>query len=787
MVNKWWMLAQFIVLAILCQIISDCHAARPAGAKPVVVLTNLDGQKTVEFAPLNAVFGSFSRLRPNTWYDIKVVRSDGFEISRSHFASDKRGIIPTTALWWDVGVKYRKSRVGKLNLQALSQYTYSCHLTRGRKTIVEIPIGIRPVDETGPIVYSSDENANPLNGFIHRKEGVHLTGKNFPPGSKLHIYVVRDRYTWEPGDRLNAIRKRPIVLQLDEGQRDFTASVWPADLTQIGSYDVIVEYEAQNGVFDHRDCTDSHYGVGFTIFLLSPPPSPTPSPPQHIEDDLACQEPPQDASGNVIGAPNPIYKDTFSPEEQVWVAVNPRAGGGNYAGQTAKLYIVDHMMESSWTNGTALVDKSGGAEQTVIQPGCANVNYNKVWDSPDLGDYDVVVDFAPFDSYTKGTDIIDKLDAKGFVVPVDWICLESVSFNHNSTSNTSDALNIRMNYTEDVTIPEWKKATVTYPAAYIKNKNITIRAEFSAAQGVDNCVMHADVGFGSLGNVQSKTVSFALGNPRKGDAEFTVSNPTPNMIKSFYQKWDWYCEEINGTAITPIHLGSSKNRIYVVLAEPPAPWTTSGQSEPWAQALQKACWWANGQTTAAGAAEKVTQRLFNNVGGVYDTQGGAPFYPQYEPPYDSTTGKGKFAMTMFLNNIPNVSTVNCYDMGKSLVSFSNVVGCGLAFRYSDPFGKLNCILPIGCGWTNDPFGGGNPIKDEDSNRTGFGNHAFGSISDNIFDACMKVDSDSNPDHGPPFTETWLINLPWSTYKTMAVDDKPSTNTGYPSTHSLIID
>lgn len=789
MINKCRMALLFIVILFLCQLISGCipPPPPPPEEKPVVILTNSRGQKAAEFAVLDAIFGSFSQLLPDTRYDIQVMRSDGLEISHSSYTSDKRGVIPTAALWWDVGVEYQKSRVGKLNLGTLFQYTYSCLIKRDNRTIVEIPIRIQPIEETGPIIYSTNENGDPLNGFVHQKESVYLTGKNFPPGCALHIYVVRDRYAWEVGDRLDPVLDKALVLQLDEGQQDFTTLIWSSESTEIGSYDFIVEYAAQNGVFDHEDLADNIYGVGFTVFWLSPPSPPAP-PPAHIETDLACQAPPQDPkTGAVLGAPNPVYKDYFAPEEEVWVAVNPHVSGHDFVWKKARLYVVNHKKEVDWKDGTSLKkqDVSGGYEKTIIQPGCANVNYNRVWKKPDIGEYDVVVDFKPFGVYNKGKDIIDKLDKKGFVVPKLWVCLESVSLNHNSTSSASDALNIRKNYTQAVVIPEWQKAKKSYPAAYIKKKNITVKAVFSAATGVKKAQIRAAVGAGSLGSINQKTVSFSGG--KSGPVIFQVATLTPNEVKYFYQKWKWYCKNVDGTGSPEVHIGDSQNKIFIVLAEPKSPWNTNIQTQPWADALAKSCSWAFGEATPADATEEITQHLFNNVGGKYDSKEGAPKYDDY----------GNFKATEFLNHIPSVSTVNCYDMGRSLVTFANVVGCGLSYRFSSPFGYLNCIKAIGGVWTNNPFYkykgkymkvNPNPIVKEDwtenDGRSRFGNHAFGSISDHIFDACLKVDTDSNPDAPPHQIESWMTNQPWNTYKKKVVDDKPKTNTGYPATHSF---
>ena len=79
----------------------------------------------------------------------------------------------------------------------------------------------------------------------------------------------------------------------------------------------------------------------------------------------------------------------FAPIEEVWVAVNLKAGGGNYASKQARIYVVPH--KTTWTDGDTLDDiSSDNYEQVTIQPGCANVNYHKVWNNPTINEYDVM-------------------------------------------------------------------------------------------------------------------------------------------------------------------------------------------------------------------------------------------------------------------------------------------------------------------------------------------------------------------------------------------------------------
>jgi hypothetical protein len=515
----------------------------------------------------------------------------------------------------------------------------------------------------------------------------------------------------------------------------------------------------------------------------------------HMEAKLACQAPPQDLSGMVIGAPTPTYKDVFSANEQVWVAVNPYIGGGSFAYKEARLYVVNHRKKTDWHDGASLNDVSGGYEAVIIKPGNANLNYTRVWNSPSVREegYDVVVDFAPFGIYDKGQDIVDGLNKTGFHVPELWVCLESVSFNHDPDSSSSDAINIRMSCTEDVHVPEWKKAQKSYPAAYIKKSKITVKAVFSAAPGVTSARIKAVTRMGRLKNILAETVSF--NNGTSGPVYFEVASHTPTRIKSFIQEWQWYCDDVNGSRFPKIHLGDSGNKVFVVLEQPQAPWTTTGQTEPWVDALEISCWWARGTRTPEDAAAKIAKQLFKNVGGLYDNEWGMPYYPYS---FDFS----QFALTDFLANIPDVGLVNCYDMGKSLVTLSNALGCGLFYRYSNPFGYLNCIYAIGRGWTNNPFyENTDPIYHLvnepivpgdwcwDEGRSFFGNHAFGSIGDNIFDACLTVDTDKDPDDGPTFKETWMINVPWEVYKDKVIDDYPAFewgSTGSPEIKSFNI-
>jgi len=177
---------------------------------------------------------------------------------------------------------------------------------------------------------------------------------------------------------------------------------------------------------------------------------------EHRVHQLACQAPPRDAfTGKLIKPSTPIYRDSFSPREAVWVAINPDIFDSQK--KDARLYVVQH------TGGIWDVDLTdetdNGYEEIKIPQNSSGTIYIPVWENPSVREegYDLVVDFPPLGEYNKGKDIVDGITQKGFIVPKHWVYLESITFNHNPLCNLCDAINIRKNQDQEVYFPEWEK------------------------------------------------------------------------------------------------------------------------------------------------------------------------------------------------------------------------------------------------------------------------------------------------------------------------------------------
>src|SRR4029079_16730073 len=231
--------------------------------------------------------------------------------------------------------------------------------------------------------------------------------------------------------------------------------------------------------------------------------------------------------------------------------------------------------------------------------------------------------------------------------------LEAIKLNHDPTSATHDALNIRRDATTFVDVPEWRRGVSVNPedspAAYsigdAGHNQLTIQAQFSVTRdaprsvdiravdptvdppGQSGCIgwflrlraiIDRALVVNVLGEVQAQTVTlppaggttpfitFRLINGRLGSSGGGVRT---TMLRWQYRRSGTPC----GT-----DFATSTHRIYVVLATPTAPWqqqpyASSNTQLPWTSALDQACSWAVLKTDRVSASSAVT-RAVNDLG-----------------------------------------------------------------------------------------------------------------------------------------------------------------------------
>jgi hypothetical protein len=97
------------------------------------------------------------------------------------------------------------------------------------------------------------------------------------------------------------------------------------------------------------------------------------------------------------------------------------------------------------------------------------------------------------------------------------VTIEAIKFNHDPTSATTDALTIRKNYDEDITVPEWQwseKGPRTSAAAYARSQGnaLTIAVRVKRLDASVRSVRISAESGGILGNVAEQTFDFRSGD-----------------------------------------------------------------------------------------------------------------------------------------------------------------------------------------------------------------------------------------------------------------------------------
>lgn len=323
------------------------------------------------------------------------------------------------------------------------------------------------------------------------------------------------------------------------------------------------------------------------------------------------------------------------------------------------------------------------------------------------------------------------------------------------------ALNIRVDDANDISVPEWVEGGQNMPAAYIMDvNNIDIKVTIDILPQVSTTLpatIWATTGSAVLGNVNEKDDIYFYGGS-SGEVIFTVAGASAYAVSKDDLAWQWKVKDFaHSTGEKDINV-SGPHTIYTVLDTPAAP-----QDEPWIGTLEIACTAAADANSVEDATRRIWDNFYNSAGGYYDTENGAPQY--------TLNGEGGvFDLSKWLRQYPSIGKVNCYDMAKAIVVFSNALGCNAVNTYVQPFGYLNCIKPIGKGWTNNPFYDhpdvvSIPIVDiNHPYRSGFGNHAFARLGGWVYDASAgQVDVDGTPYYAPHDPNNLDGNDTWNAY------------------------
>jgi hypothetical protein len=336
--------------------------------------------------------------------------------------------------------------------------------------------------------------------------------------------------------------------------------------------------------------------------------------------------------------------------------------------------------------------------------------------------------------------------------------ISEVHFNHDTSSATADAYNIRQNTSGlPIAAPEWKDGVPPLPAAYARDAlgtTVTIKARVVEGpagatlpvRAVDPWVPPVNRGgclgwiivliaklmralFGNvLGDVKQRMVSFDLAGD-SGLQLFELENHSLALatVGIRHTTWTWQAR----VRKTWVDIGSTQHKIYVTLNVPTLPWQQSGISSnniqlPWADALEKACTWALGANSLDDVGARITQAI--------NTRPNATYTPV------TMFGSVSYSLTGYMNALDSSMSfvMNCRDSANAVATFANLLGANLNVGM---FTSMNTrkFLTLS----------GDPAIPADWVSWSWGWHEIVWVNPTmgpdelIYDGCLRVDIDNN--------------------------------------------
>jgi hypothetical protein len=335
------------------------------------------------------------------------------------------------------------------------------------------------------------------------------------------------------------------------------------------------------------------------------------------------------------------------------------------------------------------------------------------------------------------------------------VSLEAIIFNHDPGAAVADAINIRRNETETVAIPEWGNGVSLLPddspAAYaikaIGSGPITIKAKFKRVDAKITSVeiraidparnpepLPATEG-NAIGEVAERTITFDANGETDFESFELVNVDIHNRgVSSSVATLLWQFRlgaSDNWSPLTTTH-----HRIYTLLDVPKCAWHQQpfdGRNPqiPWTEVLDYACQWATGAKELDEAAGRITQAVFD-LGKTLVTYDGPSSYADLT--FDLTS-----LLSLLRDGKGLGQTLNCEDCATIVSTFANALGCDLwQSRIGSSVFTTNRIRLIG---------------EPSFRRVDFNYHEVAwkdecSINDELFDACLQLDSDPKPSETP---------------------------------------
>lgn len=359
-----------------------------------------------------SLFVGVSGLEPDRSYQVWLYDESSFAVSYYQLTSDGKGTIEPSALWYHSGVHGCSVRPAQAQAYATHPYAFTrfdeAETILGDRTfrlaVRDPEIDVELASRALPLVlapnrvraYFSDASGCLMNSFsaggVEPAQDVFVTIENLPVSADsqtVQVFVVPNRYGWAEGDALadprSSLQRSPITVP--PGQTHLTALLWPAAQLLSGAWDLVVRINSRvhDAVLLASDIISYPLDTGTLLMLFYDSACPS-----GYEFDIAGRP--------ITGYPYFEFSDVFRKNESMWGAVDPAFVPAGHPGGTYGAYYVI----TDGSAGGGLVDVSGGHEIAPVKAGCINVTVTNIWNSSQVGTYDVVVDFGAVPAASAG-------------------------------------------------------------------------------------------------------------------------------------------------------------------------------------------------------------------------------------------------------------------------------------------------------------------------------------------------------------------------------------------------
>lgn len=273
-----------------------CGKVRELPTEKVITIYNSNLEETNKMGMLDTLYVQIAGLKPNELHTIEALDPDNNPIIQMTVMSDEDGVIPPSALWYDVGLRKDNNKPnigGSLSLNAFyihvtgtdTDYKEPFYIVYSTKNVGEQPKPVVFATYSGAS-YSNKwgvENAFDETGTTDAsgntgKTKVYVTATNITPSkvgaNGVDIYVVPSKgggNLWGNGE---ALTDKFVVRKLDVGVSDDGTTGYkklnPTLVWNLGNpttplinpsennnaYDIIIDVN-QNGVFDLSEDVNS--------------------------------------------------------------------------------------------------------------------------------------------------------------------------------------------------------------------------------------------------------------------------------------------------------------------------------------------------------------------------------------------------------------------------------------------------------------------------------------------------------------------------------------------------